>query len=55
MHPGKCRGKRIFFGGGLRIYYTSKRDRIILLLTGGDKLSQEKDIVKAEKLLHELE
>ena len=25
------------------------------LLTGGDKSSQEKDIEKAEKLLHELE
>jgi len=46
---------RFFFAGGLRIYYTIRGDRIILLLTGGDKSSQDKDIEKAEKLLHELE
>ena len=46
---------RFFFAGGLRIYYTIRGDRIILLLSGGNKSSQEKDIERAEKLLHDLE
>jgi putative addiction module killer protein len=46
---------RFFFAGGLRIYYTVKADRIILLLTGGNKSSQNKDIVKAEQLVNDLE
>jgi len=43
------------FGGGIRIYYTVKETQIILLLNGGDKSSQVKDIKKAKQLLTELE
>ena len=46
---------RFFFGGGLRIYYTIRDNRIILLLVGGDKSSQRSDIEKAKHLLAELE
>ncbi len=46
---------RFFFGSGFRIYYTIKCDAIILLLIGGDKSSQQKDIDKAESLLKEME
>jgi len=46
---------RLFFGPGFRIYYTIKDGRIILLLVGGDKSSQQKDINKADVLLKELE
>ena len=46
---------RLFFGPGWRIYYTIKNNTIILLLTGGEKSSQTKDIAKASKLLAELE
>jgi putative addiction module killer protein len=46
---------RLFFGDGLRIYYTIQESRLILLLAGGDKSSQEKDIEKATALLKELE
>ncbi len=42
---------RFFFGAGYRVYYTFKGDRIILLLAGGDKSSQKKDIAKAMKLI----
>lgn len=46
---------RFFFGPGLRIYYTVQDQKVILLLTGGDKSTQAKDIKKAEKLLREME
>ena len=46
---------RFFFGVGLRIYYTIQNSKVVLLLTGGNKASQEKDIEKAAELLKELE
>ncbi|MCG8565163.1 MAG: type II toxin-antitoxin system RelE/ParE family toxin [Desulfobacterales bacterium] len=46
---------RFFFGSGLRIYYTIQEDRIVLLLVGGKKASQNKDIEKAKTLLKALE
>ena len=46
---------RFFFGAGLRIYYTIQNSKVILLLTGGNKASQEKDIENAAELLKELE
>lgn len=39
---------RIDFGPGYRIYYGIKGKRIILLLCGGDKGTQKKDIQKAK-------
>ncbi|MBU0462907.1 MAG: type II toxin-antitoxin system RelE/ParE family toxin [Proteobacteria bacterium] len=46
---------RFFFSAGLRIYYTIKNDRVVILLVGGDKSTQEKDIAKATELLAKLE
>ena len=46
---------RFFFGPGYRVYFTVKKDKIILLLCGGDKSSQKKDIKKAKAILEELE
>ena len=46
---------RCFFGGGLRVYYTIRHARIVLLLAGGDKGSQRRDIEKAKALLTSLE
>ncbi len=46
---------RCFFGGGLRVYYTMRGKQIVLLLAGGNKTTQAKDIEKAKKLLHSLE
>jgi putative addiction module killer protein len=41
---------RIFSGPGYRLYYTIRGGVIIVLLIGGDKSSQERDIDKAKKL-----
>ncbi|ABW65860.1 Addiction module killer protein HI1419 [Desulfosudis oleivorans Hxd3] len=46
---------RFFFGAGLRIYYTIQESRVVFLLAGGNKSSQEKDIEKVTALLKELE
>lgn len=46
---------RITKGPGYRVYFTKREDRIIILLAGGDKSTQSKDIEKAEKLLEEYE
>jgi len=42
---------RFFFGGGLRIYYTIRENQVVLLLVGGDKSSQQRDIEKAKRIL----
>ena len=44
---------RFAFGGGVRIYITRYKDKVILLLNGGDKSSQERDIKKAKEVLDE--
>ncbi len=46
---------RLFFAGGLRIYYTIQQEKVVLLLNGGNKSSQKKDIAKAKQILDELE
>ena len=46
---------RITVGAGYRVYFTQRDKAIIILLVGGDKSTQSKDIVKAKKILKELE
>lgn len=38
---------KIDFGPGYRVYYTQRGARLLLLLAGGDKSTQQKDILKA--------
>ena len=44
---------RITSGPGYRIYYTMKETEVVLLLIGGDKSTQVKDIEKAKNLAKE--
>ena len=41
---------KIDVGPGYRVYYSQRGDRLLLLLAGGDKSSQAKDIAKALEL-----
>lgn len=45
---------RFHFGPGYRIYFTRVDDRIIVLLAGGDKATQERDIAAAIQLARSL-
>jgi putative addiction module killer protein len=45
---------RIDFGPGYRIYYTRRAEIVYLLLVGGDKSAQARDIQRAKTLLKSL-
>jgi putative addiction module killer protein len=56
-NPGDSRGvghgvleMRIDYGPGYRIYYVHRGAQIVILLCGGDKRTQQKDIERAGKL-----
>jgi putative addiction module killer protein len=40
---------RVDFGPGYRVYFGQDSERIIILLCGGDKSRQDKDIAKAKE------
>ena len=44
---------RFKFGSGYRIYYTEIDNIIVLLINGGNKSTQNKDILKAKNILQE--
>ena len=46
---------RIHYGPGYRVYFVQRGDVLIILLCGGDKRSQAKDIEKAKELTEELD
>ena len=46
---------RIAFGPGYRVYYTKRRNVVIILLLGGDKSTQERDIKRAIQMAQDLE
>ena len=45
---------RIYFANGYRVYFKEKDGKIIILLIGGDKSTQEKDIKKAKDIWKKL-
>jgi putative addiction module killer protein len=45
---------RLFIGPGYRVYYTIRQGKLIILLAGGAKNTQSRDIEKAQTLLKNL-
>ena len=41
---------KVDVGPGYRVYYTQRGERLLLLLVGGDKSTQQKDIAMAIRL-----
>ncbi|MGQ3099909.1 MAG: type II toxin-antitoxin system RelE/ParE family toxin [Sphingopyxis solisilvae] len=52
---GNVHELRFSFGPGYRIYYMWRGSTLVLLLVGGDKGSQARDIAKAKELAKETE
>jgi putative addiction module killer protein len=45
---------KINYAKGYRVYFKEKNDKIIILLVGGDKSTQQKDIDKANEIWNKL-
>ena len=46
---------RVDFGPGYRLYFTRRGNILIVMLAGGEKSSQTRDIKRAQQILKELE
>ncbi|WP_382156099.1 type II toxin-antitoxin system RelE/ParE family toxin [Hydrogenophaga sp. ANAO-22] len=46
---------RVDVGPGYRLYFTRRQNILIVMLAGGDKSTQSRDIKRAQRLLKQLE
>ncbi len=46
---------RVDVGAGYRLYFTRRGQVLVVMLAGGDKSSQRKDILRAQRMAAELE
>ena len=46
---------RVAFGPGYRLYFTRRQSILIVMLAGGDKSTQRRDIKRAQRILTQLE
>ena len=52
---GEVSEMRVAFGPGYRLYFTRRESILIVMLAGGDKSTQARDIRKAQRILKQLE
>ena len=52
---GALRELRVHTGPGYRLYFTQRQNVVILLLCGGSKATQARDIERAKRLLKDIE
>ena len=52
---GEVSEMRVNFGRGYRLYFTRKGNVLVVMLAGGDKSSQARDIKRAQRVPKELE
>lgn len=52
---GKVSEMRVDFGPGYRLYFTRRGSILIVMLAGGEKSSQARDIKRAQQILKEME
>lgn len=52
---GGIRELRVHVGAGYRVYFIQRRNLVLLLLCGGSKSSQARDIKRAQHILAELD
>jgi putative addiction module killer protein len=45
---------RVDYGPGYRVYFARQGDSIVVLLCGGDKRTQQRDIKRARELMEQL-
>jgi putative addiction module killer protein len=46
---------RVDVGAGYRMYFTRRQRIVLILLCGGDKSTQARDIARAKRMTHEIE
>jgi putative addiction module killer protein len=52
---GEVSEMRVAYGPGYRLYFTRRGSILIVMLAGGDKSTQTRDIQRAQRIVKELE
>lgn len=52
---GEVSEMRVDVGPGYRLYFTRRGSLLIIMLAGGDKSTQSRDIKRAQRILEQLE